>query len=243
MIARFGDWMQTFTGRQFWPLDPRPDEIAVEDIAHALAMQCRYAGHCLRFYSVAEHSVLLSEWVMAEAGTHAALWALLHDASEAYLVDVPRPVKPYLAGYKPAEAVVMRAVAARFGLAPDIPAIVKQADDRIIADERANLSACVAQWDFDAIPLGVTLHYWTPDVAEERFLEAFRWLIDAVDVDRCIACDMPFKDGDAVYDDVSGGSLHAACCGPEVESYVDAAGEPLKPGEAIPAPYIWRAQP
>src|SRR5690606_29748913 len=98
--TRKGDWMQTFTGRRFWPLDPRPDEICIEDIAHALSMQCRYAGHCLSFYSVAEHSVLLSQHV-AEPFRR---WALLHDASEAYLVDVPRPIKGDLSNYRAVEA-------------------------------------------------------------------------------------------------------------------------------------------
>ena len=74
--ARKGNWMQTFTGRQFWPADPRADEIDIRDIAHALSMQCRYAGHCTQFYSVAEHCVLL-----ANAIPEQKLWALLHDAS------------------------------------------------------------------------------------------------------------------------------------------------------------------
>ena len=62
---RCGDWIQTFTGRQFWPLDPHVDEIYIEDIAHSLSMQCRFTGHSLRFYSVAEHSVLVSYAVPA----------------------------------------------------------------------------------------------------------------------------------------------------------------------------------
>lgn len=63
MTARVsrGDWMQTYTGRRFYPLDPRPDEIDPEDIAHALSLLCRYGGHVDRFYSVAEHCVLMSE--------------------------------------------------------------------------------------------------------------------------------------------------------------------------------------
>ena len=84
-VARRGGWIQTYTGRQFWPLDPRIEDIDIHDIAHALSHQCRYSGHCLRFYSVAEHSVLLSHHV---AGEH-MLWALLHDAWEAYLAAIP----------------------------------------------------------------------------------------------------------------------------------------------------------
>lgn len=170
---RAGDWMQTFSGRRFWPLDPRPDEIFIEDIAHALSMQCRYAGHCIRFYSVAEHCVHLARAFTAMGAPDLARWALLHDASEAYLIDVPRPVKPHLAGYKPAEAKVMAAVAARFGLPPDMPAEVHAYDDRIIADERKNLTRCVAEWDHRAEPIGIALANWPPETAEAFFLSKF----------------------------------------------------------------------
>ena len=169
--ARRGDWMQTFTGRMFWPLDPRADEIEIEDIAHALSMQCRYAGHCTRFYSVAEHCVLLAGAVEE----HHALWALLHDASEAYLVDVPRPVKPFLTGYRFAEAHVMAAVAERFGLGP-MPEEVKDADNRILEDERQQIMAPAPKaWNVGPA-LGVTVHGWEPERAERAFLSLFRIL-------------------------------------------------------------------
>ena len=175
---RNGDWMQTFSGRQFWPLDPQPGEIFVEDIAHALSMQCRYAGHCLRFYSVAEHCVLLVRALDRHgASLHEQRWGLLHDASEAYLIDVPRPVKPHLTGYKAAEATVMAAVVSRFGLLPfAMPPLVHEFDNRIIADERDNLAICVAPWEFDAEPLGVQLRHWSPPEAREAFLGEFRRL-------------------------------------------------------------------
>lgn len=171
--ARHGDWMQTATGRQFWPVDPRADEIEIEDIAHALAMQCRYAGHCMRFYSVAEHSVLLSRAVSAEN----AMWALMHDASEAYLVDVPRPLKPFLPGYREAEDAVMRAVAERFGLSPDMPREVKVADGRILADEAGqNMATPPVPWAYTGEPLGIKLQYWSPEEAKRHFLNEFEAL-------------------------------------------------------------------
>ncbi|MBZ9888150.1 hypothetical protein LB559_09380 [Mesorhizobium sp. BR1-1-3] len=166
---RKGDWMQTFSGFQFWPLDPRAEEIHIVDIAHALSMQCRYAGHCRKFYSVAEHSVHLARLVSPVN----AMWALLHDASEAYLVDVPRPVKPFLTGYKAAEAKVMAAVCERFGLPPEMPVEVHKADGAIIGDERANMAPCVAPWYSTGGPLGIRLQYWTPAEAEAEFLAAF----------------------------------------------------------------------
>src|SRR4051812_20612492 len=84
-----GDWMQTYTGRAFWPLDAQPEDVDPLDIAAALSMLCRYGGHVSRFYSVAEHCLLMSEAVAPEH----ALWALLHDATEAYMGDMVRPLK------------------------------------------------------------------------------------------------------------------------------------------------------
>ncbi len=168
--ARRGDWIQTFTGQRFWPLDPHPAEIAIEDIAHALAMKCRYGGHCLAFYSVAEHSVLLSQAVEARH----ARWALLHDAAEAYLADVPRPVKPELTGWKAIEAAVMRAVCLRFGLDTQEPAEVKAADTAILADEKWQVMAEGPAWG--AIPargLGVAVRCLPPPEAKALFLARF----------------------------------------------------------------------
>ena len=176
---RHGDFMETFTGRKFWPMDPTPDEVHIEDIAHALSMQCRYAGHCLRFYSVAEHSVLMAWWLYRHAGPATALQGLLHDASEAYLVDVPRPVKPYLTNYKAVEAKVQAVVMERFGLPATMPPAVKEADDRIIGDELANLKPMDWHAHYDN-PLGVTLAYWSPAEAEAKFLAAFEALSDEV---------------------------------------------------------------
>ena len=169
LSLRQGDWMQTYTGRQFWPMDPCASEVHIEDIAHSLSMQCRFAGHCQRFYSVAEHSVHLARYVAPEH----ALWALLHDASEAYLVDVPRPVKPFLSGYKDAEKRVMQAICAAFRLPHAMPAEVHAADNRILADERSNMALCVAEWSGYDKPLGVSLEYWEPERAEDEFLAAY----------------------------------------------------------------------
>lgn len=134
---RRGDWMQTYTGKKFWPLDPDPAEIDILDIAHALSNACRYAGHVMRFYSVAEHSVLVSMHVSDPNQK----WALLHDASEAYLVDMPRPVKRFLPGYQEAETRLMAAICERFGLPPEMPDEVKDIDNRILVDEREVLMA------------------------------------------------------------------------------------------------------
>lgn len=170
---RTGDFMQTYTGRKFWPMDPRADEVFIEDIAHSLSLQCRYAGHCLRFYSVAEHSVHIARWLLDKHSALTALYGLLHDAPEAYVVDVPRPLKPFLANYKEAEAGVWSAIARRYGLAEDMPAAVHEADGRIIADELVNLLPMEWHGRYAGEELGVTLEYWSPEEAEVEFLAAF----------------------------------------------------------------------
>src|ERR1051325_4550411 len=120
-----GDWMQTFSGRRFYPLSPRSDELDPADIAHALSLLCRFAGHVERFYSVAEHCVHLSYAVPPED----ALAALLHDATEAYVVDVPRPLKRSLPEYQEIEFGVWAVIVERFGLlSVTLPDSVKWAD-------------------------------------------------------------------------------------------------------------------
>lgn len=178
LAPRKGDWIQTYTGKTFHPMDPRSQDVDIRDIAHALSMQCRYAGHCRRFYSVAEHSVLIARWLVGK-NKPAAIYGLLHDASEAYLCDVPRPVKPFLTGYQAAESKVQAAVWARFGLYAAVPAIAKEADDRILADELVNMTRM--SWHArHADPLGVPMMYWSPAEAEREFLATYTALTGEV---------------------------------------------------------------
>jgi hypothetical protein len=145
---RKGSWMQTYSGRMFWPIDPRADEVHIADIAMALSNQCRYNGHCLRFYSVAEHSVLVSKLVEQKgADLNFVRWALLHDASEAYVCDVPRPLKPFMANYGELEGNVMKAIAEHFELEGSMPQIVKWFDTMILKAEMEQImSAPPADW-------------------------------------------------------------------------------------------------
>lgn len=173
---RCGDWMQTVSGRQFWPLDPRPEDVAIEDIAHALSMMCRFGGHCERFYSVAEHSVLVSENVPPQD----ALWALLHDASEAYIADVVRPAKRFIDGYKDLEANIMAAVCGAFDLPYIEPPSVKRADNAILADEAAQIMGTKPKdWILPEPPLGVRIIGLPPADAKQAFLARYRFLTEA----------------------------------------------------------------
>lgn len=178
-LSRIGDWMQTAHGRMFWPFDPRPDEVHIDDIAHALANQCRFAGHCREFYSVAQHSVLVSCQVPVED----ALWGLLHDASEAYLVDLPRPVKRASeigAAYTRAEAAVMAAICDRFGLSCEEPASVKSADNVVLMTEVRDIMAPPpTPWrESSAELLPASIQVWSPCYARKQFLSRFKELRD-----------------------------------------------------------------
>ncbi len=87
MSERKGEWIQTASGGKFWSLDPQSEDIKIVDIACALSKICRFGGHCKEFYSVAQHSCLVSD------NCKFPLYGLLHDASEAYMMDLPRPIK------------------------------------------------------------------------------------------------------------------------------------------------------
>lgn len=172
------DWIQTYSGRQFWPLDPDPEHVFIEDIAHALSNLCRYAGHCTTFYSVAEHSLLLT-WALKRDGYSGDVlrWALMHDAAEAYIVDMPRPIKRQMRQYKSIEHLVEAAIALRFDLPLVIPEIVQEYDVRICNDERNHLmKPCVAEWGDMGAPLFLVPLGWKPAHAKDEFLKEFKRL-------------------------------------------------------------------
>jgi hypothetical protein len=178
-MSRQGDRMQTYTGRQFWPVDPRAEEVDIQDIAHALSHMCRFAGHVRRFYSVAEHCVRVS-WLAPFEAPALALAALLHDATEAYVVDVPRPLKRFLPGYAEIEARVARCVETRFGLeagALDHPSI-KHWDEVLLATEARDLMGgqSAGKWHLRAEPLSAHIGPWSPEGAKHRFLLRFNGL-------------------------------------------------------------------
>ena len=167
MQDRKGDWMQTRTGVQFWPLDPRPEDVHLEDIAWSLSNQCRYAGHCAFFYSVAQHSVMVADMVPDELKRV----ALLHDATEAYLVDLPRPVKRRMADYRAAEQVVWEAIAQRFGLPLEMPAAVKDADEDALATEAPILMPNAPRsWNLRGAARPFLVHPMSPEGAYAAFM-------------------------------------------------------------------------
>ena len=162
-------WILTYTGRQFWPFNPRPEDICIEDIAHALSCLCRFGGHTTEFYSVAQHSVLASLCVHPSY----KLEALLHDASEAYLVDVPRPIKqhPDMLVYREAERAVEGVIIAAFGLNPEATYNVRDTDELLLRAERQQLMPPSEHWPDRLQILRLTIEPWTPQQAETAFLD------------------------------------------------------------------------
>lgn len=168
-------WIQTYVGKQFWPLAPRPEDLDIRDIAHSLSLQCRFNGHCGVFYSVAEHSVRVAEQLPGEL----ALWGLLHDAAEAYLGDLTRPLKRQAEAqwFNDAEDELLRVIAATFGLAWPMPAAVRAADDVLLVTEARDLMVePPADWRLEAEPLTERIEPLAAAVAESLFLERFETL-------------------------------------------------------------------
>ena len=164
-------WVQTFTCVCFDLLDPNPRAVRFRDIAHALANSCRFNGHCDRFYSVAEHSIVMSRLVPPEM----AEWALLHDATEAYVGDMVRPLKEVLPEFRRIEDGIAAVIAQRFKLGPR-PVELRGYDMRMLATERAQLMVeSPNEWPslrgFE--PFDVKLEGWSPREAEGRFYSRF----------------------------------------------------------------------
>lgn len=165
-------WIQTYTGKKFYPLDPREEDICIEDIAHALSMQCRYSGHILKFYSVAEHSVYVSYLCNFEDNLH----GLLHDASEAYLVDIPRPLKRSgkFEEYKIAEKKLQKMIYKKFLGNEDEPESIHKADMIMLATEATQLFKNLhPEWKQPAKPSPFLVKCLNPQKAEQLFLNRF----------------------------------------------------------------------
>lgn len=168
-----GATVATRSGLYFDFLDPQPDQISIEDIAHGLSQTCRFGGQCPRFYSVAQHSVLVSRIVAPEH----AFAGLMHDAAEAYVGDIPSPLKQLLPDFKAVEARAEAAIAAKFGIELPLAPEIKRADRIALSTEQRDVQKNRDPWGLDAYPpLATRVVPCSPEMARETFLAAFREL-------------------------------------------------------------------
>jgi 5'-deoxynucleotidase YfbR-like HD superfamily hydrolase len=179
-----GPHIQTLSGRRVNPFDAAPEDIDPADIALALSNLCRFGGHSRAFYSVAQHSVIVSD-LLAETGAppEEVLAALLHDASEAYLGDLPHPIKHRSelgARFKAAEQALEAVIAQRFAL-PEASAAIKPIDRALLATERRTFSRVAWEWpELDGVePLDLEIEPWEPPRAAREFLDRYERLESA----------------------------------------------------------------
>jgi hypothetical protein len=187
--ARRGDWIETYTGKHFYPFDPRIEEVDIIDIAHALSNICRYNGHCRYHYSVAQHSIYIARELMKMgAAIETVLAGLLHDAAEAYFGDIPRPIKRSLHS----EEIYILEMNIRDTIFDkylpgfnNFPAQVRKLDNDILFVEGDQLMNNTDGWwikdtvDMKSFP-GLVISYWSAFEAEQQFLKLFYELTEEI---------------------------------------------------------------
>jgi hypothetical protein len=218
IAERSASWFQTQSGIAFYLVDPSPELICIEDISHALSMQCRFNGHTGNFYSVAQHSELVARCLMAWSGWHPRAhgqrdrdevdraevrWGLLHDAAEAYVGDIIRPLKRLLPEFGRFEGPIEMAIAKRFDLTWPMPEMVKRADRAVLAAERKFLrppSPRSIASDEDVPPWPETRFYpLPPERAQASFIDLYRQLYSPCKEwngsgGACATCGQPARD-------------------------------------------------
>ncbi len=175
-------WIITFTGLKFYHLNPQPEMVTIEDIAHSLSNIGRWTGHTRHFYSVAQHSVYASLICRSEF----AFDTLMHDSSESYLGDMNRPLKHFTAAgpaYLKIEEKIEKVIFKKFGVQFPLHPAVKEADVKMLYAEKAQLMNVNAatmyearKWGADETEANIHIELWTPRRAEKMFLKRFREL-------------------------------------------------------------------
>jgi len=155
------DCIRTYTGKYFNVFEPTIDMIDIIDIAHSLSQQCRFGAHLPQFYSVAQHCCLTSELVPDAL----KLQALLHDASEAYILDFPSPIKKRFICYQQLEQKIMKLIAEKFNIDFPFHPEVKAADECMLVIEWHSIMLS----DNEYLPIILS----NPSVAKIIFLELF----------------------------------------------------------------------
>jgi len=176
-LKNIGGWIQTYTGKQFWPMEPDVANISIIDIAVSLSRINRFTGHTTYAYSVAQHSIYVSNILPPEHQK----WGLLHDAHEAYVNDMVSPVKKYFPLYQEIETKLMEAMAQRFDLTWPVPKAIVEADYILLATEKRDIMRpSPAPWGALPKPAPFKIEKWTCDKAYNQFIKRFEELFGSV---------------------------------------------------------------
>lgn len=186
-------WIETFTGKRVNPMHLDEELIDINDIAHSLSLLCRFLGHCLIFYSVAEHSILVADLVHkmltqnaddldvgAEATAKTCLAALLHDGAEAYIGDITRPLKhhPMFKQIPEVEQQILGKIMVKYNCTGTDWQLIKRADNIMVATEAKYLMADGGKgwdekWNLPEPALNIPPLMLGPEKAESMFLHMF----------------------------------------------------------------------
>jgi len=161
------DTIRTNSGLFINVFETDPDTIIIEDVAHALAHMPRFGAHLDEFYSVAQHSVYCFNLAIMH-GLEYGLAALLHDASEAYILDMPTPIKRHLPDYQAVEHKLMMAIAKKFGFEFPLNPVIKEVDKEALDYEYKNMV------NEDTKGLDPNFVIMTPKEAKAEFLAMFQ---------------------------------------------------------------------
>lgn len=156
--------------------DMQSKNICIDDIAHALSMLCRFNGHTNHFYSVAQHSVVVSENVLQMP--HRAMQGLLHDATEAYIGDMPAPLKRLIPSFKDFEDSLWKVIADKYSMPHELHPDIHRVDKRACLTEARDLMGVTGHdWGLGVKPLDIeTIQPLSPAVAKQQFLNRYHEL-------------------------------------------------------------------
>lgn len=172
-----GTFMSLYSGGKFFPLDPTEQEVHIEDIAHALSHQNRFNGHLKWPYTVAQHSVLCAKQARSmDYDLNVQLYALMHDAAEAYIGDMIRPLKYYMPMFKEVEDRIMTVVARKFDFSMNkrATAKIKTIDNLMCAAEKRDMHPTTLEWPGMPDPVDIkTIEPWPHSYAKGQFMRMF----------------------------------------------------------------------
>lgn len=176
-MSKYKKWITTYTNKEVSLDDLRPEDFDIEDVAHALSLTCRFGGHSKEFYSVSQHSCYCADLVPDSI----KLKALLHDAHEAYVTDVPWPFKEWISGIEEAQDAIDEVMLPKWGLDVGKPGWLKKIDIEVGLAEAKVLMPEGSYRSFIPYregyrPTDIPLKSegcWRPDMAEARFLKLF----------------------------------------------------------------------